>query len=316
VGGGDDGAHSVAVPLGAAATTASYLCLLWTKRWNKLIKVPAPGGISSTFSNPSKEFKRALTTVCQRAELFCGIGDKLRFSIAPIPEEVDIRKQCSFAEETDPQKSKLHCIGIVYASPQHTTEEQIFSENNASPAFWEFVEWLGERVRLKGWKGYRGDLDVRTDTTGRYSYSARLGEHEVMFHVAPMLPQGKEHLLVRKRRIGNDMTTIVFQDGGSYTPPIESQVLHNYVVVSPILYKGSTFYKISVSRRVSVEKFGPPLVLPSVYEKCETLRVYLLTKLINANFAAMRSPGLASKIAVPAKQKFLVDLINEYYGKK
>jgi hypothetical protein len=279
-----------------------------------LIKVPA-FDLSSTFSNPSKEFKKALTTVCQRAELFCNIGDKLHFSLSPIPADVDadIKRQCSFAEETDPQKSKVHCIGVVYASPKHTTEEALFSETHASPAFWEFVDWLGEKVRLKGWKGYRGDLDVRTDTTGRFAYSTRLGDQEIMFHVAPMLPQGKEHLLVRKRRIGNDMTTIVFQEGGQFTPPIESQVLHNYVIVSPIHHKGTTFYKISVSRRISVEKFGPPLVLPSVYEKCETLRVFLLTKLINANFAAMRSPGLASKIAVPAKLKFLQDLIDAHY---
>jgi hypothetical protein len=32
-----------------------------------------------------------------------------------------------------------------------------------------------------------------------------------MFHVAPMLPEmkGQERLLVRKRRVGNDMTVIV-----------------------------------------------------------------------------------------------------------
>ena len=132
---------------------------------------------------------------------------------------------------------------------------------------------------------------MKTDTTGKYSYYTRHDVHEVMFHVAPMLPEmvGAEqqvcfvavflfvilwcrhtpervfHLiitvcllslqLVRKRRIGNDMTVIVFQEaGGTYTPPIQSQVLHNYVVVTPIVHRGITFYKISVSRRAGVDK--------------------------------------------------------------
>ena len=244
-----------------------------------------------------------------------------------------------------------NCIGVLYAGATQTTEDEIFLNTDASPAFWEFLEWLGVRTRLKGWSGYRGDLDVRTDTTGRYSYMAHHGDHEIMFHVAPMLPkmENAEQQLVRKRRIGNDITCIVFQDGGQFTPPIESQVLHNYIVVSPIVHKGVTFYKVSVARRQTVEKFGPPLALPSVYERNATLRTYLLTKLVNANLAAMRSPGgfclvccctvtdlllllvlllllllslppttigLASKIAYPAKMAFLNGLVEKYAPSK
>lgn len=117
----------------------------------------------------------------------------------------------------------------------------------------------------------------------------------------------------------------VFQEGGSYTPPIQSQVLHNYLVVSPIEHHGTLYYKVVCARRASVDKvrappvvcavhahvvaqFGPPLVLPSVYERDASLRNFLITKCINANLAALRSPGLAIKVAYPAKLKFLEDM--------
>lgn len=43
-----------------------------------------------------------------------------------------------------------------------------------------------------------------------------------MFHVSTLMPYlpGEAQQIGRKRRIGNDITTIVFQDGGKYTPPI------------------------------------------------------------------------------------------------
>lgn len=57
-----------------------------------------------------------------------------------------------------------------------------------------------------------------------------------MFHVSTLLPYtpGEEQQLPRKRRIGNDIGVIVFQEGGSYTPPIRSQFLQCYWVVSPL----------------------------------------------------------------------------------
>lgn len=40
---------------------------------------------------------------------------------------------------------------------------------DTSPAFEEFLEFLGEKVRLKGWDKYNGGLDVERDRTGQYS---------------------------------------------------------------------------------------------------------------------------------------------------
>ena len=44
------------------------------------------------------------------------------------------------------------------------------------------------RVRLKGWRGYGGGLDVSNDMTGTHSYFKSFEEHQVMFHVSTLLP--------------------------------------------------------------------------------------------------------------------------------
>jgi hypothetical protein len=59
-------------------------------------------------------------------------------------------------------------------------------------------------------------------------------------------------------------------------------------------------------------QYGPPFVLPSVYERDASLRMFLLLKCINANLAALRSPGLAAKVAMPAKLSFLNDVLDKY----
>lgn len=59
---------------------------------------------------------------------------------------------------------------------------------NGSPAFEEFLDFLGQRVRLKGFDQYRGGLDVRGDTTGTHSIYVKYQAHEIMFHVSTLLP--------------------------------------------------------------------------------------------------------------------------------
>lgn len=41
---------------------------------------------------------------------------------------------------------------------------------NSSPAFEEFLDFLGQRVKLRGFENYKGGLDVRGDTTGEYRF--------------------------------------------------------------------------------------------------------------------------------------------------
>lgn len=33
---------------------------------------------------------------------------------------------------------------------------------NPSPAFTEFLDLMGDKIKVKGWKGYKADLDVKS----------------------------------------------------------------------------------------------------------------------------------------------------------
>lgn len=134
----------------------------------------------------------------------------------------------------------------MYAKDGQTNEADMFANEKGSPAFDEFLDFIGDKIPLKGWKGYRGDLDLKAGSTGEFSEYRRWKGFELMFHVSTLLPfvQGQEQQLARKRRIGNDIGVIIFQDGGAYTPPIRSQFLHVYWVVSPVTNsEGKTEYR-------------------------------------------------------------------------
>ncbi|RUS21539.1 hypothetical protein BC937DRAFT_92345 [Endogone sp. FLAS-F59071] len=83
-----------------------------------------------------------------------------------------------------------------------------------SPAFHEFLGWLGDTIELKGWKGYRGGLDIKDNSTGMNSVYTEFHGYEIMYHVAPLLPNSPrdEQHVERKRHLGNDIVLIVFND--------------------------------------------------------------------------------------------------------
>ena len=64
---------------------------------------------------------------------------------------------------------------------------------------------MGDRVELKGYKGYAGGLDVSNDRTGLYSIGTTWRSFEIMFHVATLLPfvPDDDQQIERKRHIGN-----------------------------------------------------------------------------------------------------------------
>ncbi|XP_015268056.1 PREDICTED: rap1 GTPase-activating protein 1 [Gekko japonicus] len=110
------------------------------------------------------------------------------------------------------------------------------------------------------------------------------------------LGQGDAQQLQRKRHIGNDIVAIVFQDENTPFVPdmIASNFLHAYVVVqaeSPCT--DHTLYKVSVTARDDVPFFGPHLPNPAVFRKGPEFQEFLLTKLINAEYACYKAEKFA-----------------------
>ena len=68
-----------------------------------------------------------------------------------------------------------------------------------------------------------------------YSVYAEHGANEMMFHVSTLLPftPNNRQQLPRKRYIGNDIVTVVFQeiDAKPFIPNLKSQFQHVFIVV-------------------------------------------------------------------------------------
>lgn len=64
------------------------------------------------------------------------------------------------------QLSFQHKIGILYCKAGQSTEEEMYNNETAGPAFEEFLDLLGQRVRLKGFSKYRAQLDNKSKHVG------------------------------------------------------------------------------------------------------------------------------------------------------
>lgn len=189
-------------------------------------------------------------------------------------------------------------FGVLYHKYGQTTEEELFGNNETSPAFDEFLDMLGQRIQLRDHRGYRGGLDIINGHTGTEAVYERFHEREVMFHVAPLLPHtaGDAQQLQRKRHVGNDIVAIVFQEKATpFTPDmIASHFLHAFIVVTPVeAADGETRYKVAITARSDVPFFGPTLPQPPIFRKGRELKEFLLTKLINAENACYQAAKFA-----------------------
>lgn len=56
-------------------------------------------------------------------------------------------------------------VGIMYCMAGQSSEEEMYNNESAGPALEEFLNLLGERVRLKGFTKYRAQLDIKSTCT-------------------------------------------------------------------------------------------------------------------------------------------------------
>nr|XP_043867870.1 GTPase-activating Rap/Ran-GAP domain-like protein 3 isoform X2 [Solea senegalensis]XP_043867871.1 GTPase-activating Rap/Ran-GAP domain-like protein 3 isoform X2 [Solea senegalensis] len=204
-------------------------------------------------------------------------------------------------------------FGVLYAKDGQLTDDEMFSNETGSETFDKFLNLLGDSITLQGWAGYRGGLDTKNDTTGIKSIYTVYQGHELMFHVSTMLPYSKENKqqVERKRHIGNDIVTIVFQEGddtsSSFKPSmIRSHFTHIFALVRYNSQNDS--YRLKIFSEESVPLFGPPLPPPPVFTDHHEFRDFLLVKLINGEKATLETPTFAQK-----RQRTLDMLIRSLY---
>ncbi|KAM9445475.1 rap1 GTPase-activating protein 1 isoform 8-T8 [Clarias gariepinus] len=231
--------------------------------------------------------------VVQMAKLVCEEVNVDRF--CPVLYPKASRLIVTFDEHVISNNFKF---GVIYQKFGQTVEEELFGNNEESPAFVEFLEFLGEKVELHNFKGFRGGLDVTHGQTGTESVYYNFHNKEVMFHVSTKLPytEGDMQQLQRKRHIGNDIVAIVFQDQNTPFVPdmIASNFLHAYIVVQvENACTDNVLYKVSVTARDDVPFFGPALPDPAIFKKGPEFHEFLYTKLINAEHACYKAEKFA-----------------------
>lgn len=231
------------------------------------------------------EDDRATFTVIQIVALLAPAFSKNVKDVRSLVADAGLHARIAQLEEI--QTARNFKFGILYSRAGQTSEEDMFSNEHGSAAFDAFLDTIGTRVQLAGFERFRGGLDSKQGKTGTQSVHTEFCGHEVMFHVSTLLPYNASDAqqLERKRHIGNDICTIVFQDGEtddfapSFAPTaIHSHFLHVYCVVRPTRdHAGKVQYSVNVAVKDDVPPFGPLLRNPPVYSATD-VRDFLLTK--------------------------------------
>lgn len=205
-------------------------------------------------------------------------------------------------------------VGILYCRAGQGSEEEMYNNQEAGAAFMQFLTLLGDVVRLKGFESYRAQLDTKTDSTGTHSLYTTYQDHEIMFHVSTMLPYtpNNQQQLLRKRHIGNDIVTIVFQEPGSkpFCPTtIRSHFQHVFLVVrAHAPCTPHTSYRVAVSRTQDTPAFGPALPRGGgPFAANADFRAFLLAKALNGEQAAGHARQFHA-MATRTRQQYLQDL--------
>lgn len=225
-------------------------------------------------------------------------------------------------EELDAYEKSLFCanykFGVLYAK-EGQSQNEMFGNQDGSPAFHHFLELLGDRIELMGWSNFRGGLDVKHGHTGSHSvYSkvqmgggvnGRSFDFEVMFHVSTMLPYSEKDAqqLERKRHLGNDIVIILFLEPKSddsdepvvYDPSIiKSEFNHAFIVVQPLRMgvDGKRRYNVACIFKSGVEPCNPYIPSPGVFEHGPEFRAWLLAKLINSERTSYNCKTFSHKL--------------------
>ncbi|ORZ23524.1 hypothetical protein BCR42DRAFT_319196, partial [Absidia repens] len=207
-------------------------------------------------------------------------------------------------------------FGILYVKEGQTKEEEWFSNEHESADLDCFLNVIGRRVPLVGYTGWAAGLDTKTGDSGEYTYVTTWQEHSIAYHVSTLLPssQGDKQQIQRKRHIGNDIVCLVFVEGKQPFNPaaIKSQFLHVFIVVHKEESEDRTRWRVEIASVETVPSFGPPLPDGGVFFNDSELQSFLLAKLINAEYAALKSPKFAQPLS-RAREGILSNIVERGY---
>ena len=112
----------------------------------------------------------------------------------------------------------------MYVGPRQTnSEKQILSNEFGSERYARFVQSLGNLFRLRycnPQRVYLGGLETNGNV-GEFTYGWHDESTQLIFHIATLMPNkdSDPNCNSKKRHIGNDYVTIVYNDSGEDLTP-------------------------------------------------------------------------------------------------
>ena len=124
-------------------------------------------------------------------------------------------------------------FGVGYVNDEQNAFKDVLhnTDTSISDAYSSFLHYLGDKISMFGWNGYRGGLDTQ-DTTLSSIYK-RIDGHELIFHVSHMLPYSQTDYdqVDRKRHLGNDVVLIIFSESTKEFDVLSVESRPNQVVI-------------------------------------------------------------------------------------
>mmetsp|Transcript_43842 Transcript_43842/g.110542 ORF Transcript_43842/g.110542 Transcript_43842/m.110542 type:complete len:502 (-) Transcript_43842:16-1521(-) len=237
--------------------------------------------------------------------------------------DFDINNNLVEFERTASVNAKQIKVGVLYAAEGQSTEDVMFNNVSGSRGFNAFLESIGNRVELQTWKGFRGGLDCKQNSTGTHSIHTFYKSFDIMFHVSTLLPffPDDSQQIERKRHLGNDIIMIIYKEGGGPVDPslFKTQFVHVYIVISPVKMEKSDYelmarapgyvppythagkdvvpeyFQVAVATKYGVPPHKPYLPHCPIFPNDANFRDVLLTKVINAERSSLFAPVFKEK---------------------
>ncbi|XP_057301975.1 uncharacterized protein LOC130636316 isoform X2 [Hydractinia symbiolongicarpus] len=256
----------------------------------------------SCFCSKKYNERQVLEVLCKELQ----ISSSLRPFNEPTPNKLYYLDKVMLKEEFK--------VGVVFINDGQIKEEDFFTNTGHNSEFEDFLCLLGDKVKLKDFKGYNGGLDTSHGLTGEHSIYKEWQKYKIMFHVSTLLPM-EEHddqKLQRKRHIGNDIVCIVFLAPGAQFDPnsIKSNFLHVFIIIQPQWIESGLYYKVAVVSRDLVLPFGPAIFPSKLFKKGEIFQNWLFTKIINGERASYRSPKF-SAMQERTRRQLLEEIVHD-----
>ncbi|KAI9495164.1 hypothetical protein BDB00DRAFT_738369, partial [Zychaea mexicana] len=183
--------------------------------------------------------------------------------IPPLPEDEATARSLGILDRIP--VVDFHKIGVLYVAKNQHTEVEILANTHGSPDYVKLLNALGEIELLRGRTDNTGGLDREMDIDGRYAYFWKDDVTRVIFHVATLMPTNLERdpqCSNKKRHIGNDFVTIVYNDSGKdYAfDTLPGQFNFCNIVITPHSIsdtENNTFFKVEMQRRPDMPEIGP-----------------------------------------------------------